>query len=92
MLSDLPFSSLADWGDYATREPWGAPAWDARIGYMLAVLVNALTGAATRPADYTPRWDGAGQSRADVVPQSGDHVRAVLQEWGKAVNAHHRKD
>lgn len=76
MLAELPISSLAEWARFAAREPFGPAAWDARIGYGLAVLVQAITGQPAKPADYTPRW-------ADEPPKSQDWrtIRAVVKEW-----------
>lgn len=85
MLSEMSSSSLAGWADYATREPFGPPSWDARIGHVLAVLVNAITGQETHAADYTPRWGP--RIEADPPAQDWRSIRAVVREWK---NAHHR--
>lgn len=82
MLSELPVSSLAGWSDYATREPFGPVSWDARIGYVLAVLVSAITGQETRAADYTPQWVARETPRQDWRS-----IRDVVKEWK---NGHHR--
>ncbi len=79
----MPARAFREWADFATREPFGAPAIDARIGFMLAVIVNALTGRKTRPADYTPKWT---PESADLAPEDWRAMRRKFRSWK---NAHH---
>jgi hypothetical protein len=81
MLGEMPISALADWSRYAEREPFGPASWDARIGYVLAVLVQAITGQATKPDDYTPRWGGQEPKRQDWRA-----MRSIVKEWKRANN------
>ncbi len=84
MLSEIPFSALTGWADYASREPFGSPSWDARIGHVLAVLVNAITGAKTRAADFIPQW-------GEPPPQDWRAMRDTLHA-GLKTHADNRKD
>ncbi len=83
-MMELPQSAYAGWLNYAQREPFGAPAWDLRIGYVLSVIVTAITGKKTRPADFVPQW-------GEKAPQDWTDMRATFRAWGQAV-ANHRKD
>lgn len=79
MLREMPVSSFAGWAEFAAREPFGPAAFDARIGYILATLVSAITGEPTKPADYTPRWTE--QARQEPKRQDWRAIRAVVREW-----------
>ena len=83
LLSEIPLSAYAEWIRYARREPFGAPAWDQRIGYVLSVIVTALTGKPAKPSDFVPSW-------GDTV-MDWREMRAVLHAWGNA-HADHRQD
>lgn len=84
MLTELSVSQFAAWREYAEREPFGAAAWDLRIGYVLAVIVQALTGQPTQPADYVPRW-----TEREPPRQDWREMYAVFQDWK---HAHHRQN
>lgn len=86
MLAELPVSDYGAWAEFAAREPFGAPAWDARIGYMLSVIVGAITGERTRAEDFTPKWGPPAQR----APQDWQDMRRIVQSWKK--DAHHRKN
>lgn len=56
MLGELGASQWLAWADAYRRCPWGPESWDARIGYVLATLVSAITGRDAKAEDYRPRW------------------------------------
>lgn len=56
MLGELGASQWLAWADAYRRCPWGPESWDQRIGFMLAHLVQALTGRPAKAEDYTPQW------------------------------------
>ncbi len=76
MLAELSVSEFNRWRAYAEREPFGPQAWDARIGYVLAVLVNALTGQRTEPSQFIPRWGDE-----DQPAQDWRAMYRTFQEW-----------
>lgn len=84
MLAELPLSQYVAWQRFCEREPFGPQAWDLRIGYILAVLVNALTGEKTKPADYVPRW-----GESEPPRQDWREMRQVFKDWR---NAHDRQN
>lgn len=59
MLSQIPYHEWSEWLEFLAREPIGPAAWDARIGWILAVLVQAITGQKVNPKDFTPQWQTA---------------------------------
>ena len=59
MMTELSYQDWAEWLAFLSREPVGPAAWDARIGWVLAVLVQAITGQKTKPGDYAPQWQGS---------------------------------
>ncbi len=82
LARELPASTFRGWQAFAAREPFGPAAWDARIGHVLAVLVNALTGQPCRAADFVPKWESE-------PPQSFEVMYQTFQDWK---HAHHRKN
>ncbi len=84
MLAELPLSQYVAWQRYAEREPFGPQAWDLRIGFILATLINALTGERTKVADYVPRW-----GETEVPRQHWREMYQTFQDWKYA---HHRQN
>lgn len=74
-----------DWQAFSAREPFGPASWDQRIGWVLAVLVEAITGKRIPVTQMMPQWS---------APQAEDWrgMRAKMQAWGKAVNAYNRQN
>lgn len=56
MLDEMPYRDWMEWLAFLGREPIGPAAWDARIGWILAVLVQAITGQKAKPGDFVPQW------------------------------------
>lgn len=83
MMAEIPMSGWREWLAFADREPWGPSSWDQRIGWCLAILVEAITGKRVSPDQMTPKWGAA--KAADWRT-----MRAKMIAWGKAQNADHR--
>jgi len=83
MLGELGASQWLAWADAYRRCPWGPESWDQRIGFVLAHLVQTITGRPAKAQDYTPRW-------GEQSPPSTETLRAMFMAGMR--NADHRKD